>query len=60
MPYLLSAALVNCVHDEFLVECGQEDVVDVAAAVKQEMERAMAAVVPRFPPRPIHTGEDAR
>ena len=44
------AFLVNCVHDELLVECPAQTAADVAQCVKATMERAMAAVVPTVPP----------
>jgi DNA polymerase-1 len=43
------AFLINCVHDELLLECPEAHAPQVAAMVKAEMERAMAAVVPSVP-----------
>ncbi|MEW5853975.1 MAG: DNA polymerase [Myxococcota bacterium] len=44
------AFLVNTVHDELLIECPAAEAERVGAEVKQEMERAMAAVVPGVSP----------
>lgn len=43
------AFLVNCVHDELLVEAPADSAEEVGATVKAQMERAMAAVVPGVP-----------
>ena len=45
----LDARLINCVHDEFVVEC-QEDVADeVATRTKDAMQRAGAALLTKVP-----------
>jgi DNA polymerase-1 len=46
-----SSFLVNTVHDEVLVECPLPDAQATAQTVCQEMERAMAVVIPAVPPR---------
>lgn len=43
-PY--DALLVNCVHDELLVECPQENVETVATVVRDCMEQGMLRVFP--------------
>jgi DNA polymerase-1 len=44
-----AAFLVNTVHDELLVECPAAEGAQVALSVKEEMERAMMAIVPGVP-----------
>jgi len=44
------AGLINCVHDELLIECAESSAPEVATLVKQEMERAMQTVIPGVPP----------
>lgn len=43
----LDALLVNCVHDELLVECPEENVEAVAEALRGCMERGMSNVFPK-------------
>jgi len=42
------AAIVNCVHDEIVVECGDGTI--VAPLVRQAMEEAEAEILPDVPP----------
>jgi DNA polymerase-1 len=45
----LDAQLINCIHDEFVVEC-KEDVADaVAQKTKAAMTRAGAALLQKVP-----------
>lgn len=43
----LDALVVNCVHDEILVECPEANVPAVAAALRDCMERGMRRVFPK-------------
>ncbi len=43
----LGGALVNCVHDELLVECPPESVEEVSVAMRECMEQGMRQIFPK-------------
>jgi DNA polymerase I len=45
-----SAGLVNCVHDELVVECDNADADRVAVALQEEMAAAHTTLIPSIPP----------
>jgi DNA polymerase-1 len=45
----MDASLINCVHDEFVVECGEEISTEVSERTKRAMLRAGEEVLKRVP-----------
>jgi DNA polymerase I len=45
-----SAGLVNCVHDELVVECDKDDAAHVLHLVQEEMSEAHRTLLPDIPP----------
>lgn len=44
-----TAALVNCIHDEFITECSERVVAEVKPIVEKEMVTAFSDVFPEYP-----------